>query len=61
MDNPPLSGILPQYSHLKGMYENMREIRKILGLSEYGNIPTNTYVGRAVQRFIENNSKDVVR
>lgn len=60
-DYPPKSGILPQYENLKGMSENMPVIRKLLGLPEYGKIPTNTAIGRAVQRFIENNSKDVVR
>jgi hypothetical protein len=60
-DYPPKSGILPQYAHLKGMAENMPVIRKLLGLSEYGRLPTNTAIGRALQRFIENDSKDVVR
>ena len=60
-DYPPATGILPQYAHLKGMAENMPVIRKLLGLSEYGIIPTNTAIGRAVQRFIEHDSKDVVR
>ena len=54
-------GILPQYAHLNGMSENMSEIRKLLGLSEYGRIPTDTAIGRAVQRFIENSGEDVVR
>lgn len=57
-DYPPNSGILPQYAHLRGMAENMPVIRKILGLSEYGTIPTNTAIGRALQRFVENDSKD---
>jgi len=60
-DYPPKSGILPQYAPLKGMAENMPVIRKLLGLSEYGNIPTNTAIGRAVQRFIENSGENVVR
>ena len=54
-------GILKQYAHLKGMAENMPVIRKLLGLSEYGTIPTNTPIGRAVQRFVENSGKDDVR
>lgn len=60
-DYPPSSGILSQYAHLKGMAENMPVIRKLLGLSEYGRIPTNTALGRAVQRFIENDRKNDVR
>jgi hypothetical protein len=60
-DYPPKSGILPQYAHLNGMAENMKIMRKILGLSEYGHIPTNTAIGRALQRFVENSSKDDVR
>jgi hypothetical protein len=60
-DYPPKSGILPQYAHLKGMAENMPVIRRLLGLSEYGSIPTNTAIGRAVQRFVENSGKDAVR
>jgi hypothetical protein len=59
-DYPPKSGILPQYAHLKGMAENMPVIRKILGLPEYGNIPTNTAIGRAVQRFVENDRKNAL-
>ena len=59
-DYPPKSGILPQYKHLRGMAENMPVIRKLLGLSEYGNIPQNTAIGRTVQRFIENSGKDAV-
>jgi len=59
-DYPPKSGILPQYAHLKGMAQNMPVIRKILGLSEYGAIPTNTAIGRAVQRFVENDRKNAV-
>ena len=59
-DYPPKSGILPQYAHLKGMAENMPVIRKLLGLSEYGRIPTDTAIGRAVQRFVENDSKDAM-
>ena len=53
-------GILPQYAHLRGMEENMPVIRKLLGLSEYGRIPTHTAIGRAVQRCIENDSKNVL-
>lgn len=60
-DYPPKSGILPQYAHLKGMAENMPGIRKLLGLSEYGRIPTDTAIGRAVQIFIENDRENVVR
>lgn len=60
MDYPLQSGILPQYAHLKGMAENMPVIRKLLGLSEYGRIPTDNAIGRAVQRFIENDRKNVV-
>lgn len=60
-DYPPKSEILPQYAHLKGMAQCMPVIRKLLGLSEYGQIPTNTAIGRAVQRFIENDSQNVVR
>lgn len=59
-DYPPESGILPQYAQLKGMAENMPVIRKILGLSEYGRIPTDTALGRALQRFAENDSKDAM-
>ena len=59
-DYPPKSGILPQYAHLRGMAQNMPVIRKLLGLSEYGNVPTNTAIGRAVQRFIENDRKNAV-
>jgi len=60
-DYPSKSGILPQYAHLKGMAENMPVIRKLLGLSEYGRIPTDTAIGRAVQRIVENSGKDAVR
>lgn len=60
-DYPPKSGILPQYAHLKGMAQNMPVIRKLLGLSEYGTIPANTAIGRALQRLVENDSKDDVR
>jgi hypothetical protein len=59
-DYPPKSGILPQYAHLRGMAENMPVIRKILGLSEYGAIPTDTAIGRAVQRFVENDRKNAL-
>jgi hypothetical protein len=63
MDNdyPPKSGILPQYAHLRGFEDCMPVIRKILGISEYGQIPTNTAIGRAVQRFIANSGQDAVR
>lgn len=53
-------GILKQYAHLKGMAQNMPVIRKLLGLPEYGKIPTNTAIGRAVQRFVENTGQDSV-
>lgn len=59
-DYPPKSGILPQYAHLKGMAENMPVIRKLLGLPEYGRIPTDTVIGRAVQRFIDNNRQNAL-
>lgn len=60
-DYPHKEGLLPQYEHLKGMAECMPVIRKLLGLSEYGTIPTNTAIGRTLQRFVENDSKDVLR
>lgn len=60
-DYPPKSGILPQYAHLRGMAENMPVIRKILGLSEYGTIPGDTAIGRALQKFVENDRKNAVR
>ncbi len=60
-DYPPESGILPQYANLKGMAQNMPVIRKLLGLSEYGIIPQGTALGRAVQRFIENDRQNDVR
>ncbi len=59
-DCPEEPGILPQYAHLRGMAQNMPVIRKLLGLSEYGKIPTDTAIGRAVQRFIDNDSKNAV-
>lgn len=59
-DYPPKSGILPQYAHLRGMHENMPVIRQLLGMPKYGNIPTNTALGRAVQRFVKNSSQDDV-
>lgn len=59
-DYPPRSGILNQYENLRGMVENMPVIRKLLGVPEHGNIPTNTAIGRAVQRFVDNDSKSVV-
>lgn len=55
-DYPPKSGVLPQYAHLKSMQDAMPVIRKLLGLSEYGQIPTNTAIGRAMQRIVDNNS-----
>jgi len=60
-DYPPQSGILPQYAHLKVISENMPVIRTLLGLSKYGKIPTNTAIGRAVQRFIDNDSSNAMR
>lgn len=54
------NGILPQYAHLKGMQENMPVIRKLLGLPEHGRIPTDTALGRVLQRLVENDSKDDV-
>ena len=59
-DYPPHSGILPQYEHLRGMAQNMPVIRKLLGLPEHGRIPTDTAIGRAVQRFIDNDRKNVI-
>lgn len=60
-DDPLRPGLLPQYAHLKGMAECMPVIRKLLGMSEYGAIPTNNFIGRAVQRFVEASSKNDVR
>lgn len=51
-DYPLKFGILSQYSHLKGMHENMPVIRKLLGLPEYGKLP-NTALGRALQTIAE--------
>lgn len=59
-DYPPNLGILPQYAHLKCMAENMKVIRKLLGLSEYGRLPDTT-IGRALQKLIDNDRQDVVR
>lgn len=59
-DYPPESGILPQYAHLKGMAENMKVMRKLLGLPEYGRLPDNS-IGRALQKLVDNNRKDDVR
>lgn len=56
----PKSGILPQYAHLRGIEENMPVIRKILGISAHGQMPDN-FIGRAMQRFIEENSKKALR
>lgn len=50
-------GILWQYAHLRGLEENMPVIRKILGLPEHGQIPQTTALGRALQRFVENDRK----
>lgn len=58
-DYPPKSGILPQYAHLKGIEECMPIIRKLLGLSEYGQLPDNA-LGRTLQRFIDNDRKNAV-
>jgi hypothetical protein len=60
-DYPPKLGILPQYKDLRCMPENMRVIRKLLGLPEYGQIPNDTAIGRALQRFVENDREDDVR
>lgn len=59
-DYPPKSGLLPQYENFKGMTQCMPIIRKLLGISEYGRIPTDTFIGRAVQKFIDNDRKDVM-
>ncbi len=59
-DYPPRSGILPQYERLKGMAENMPVIRKLLGLSEYGRISTDTAIGKALQRFVKRDSEDAL-
>ena len=59
-DYPQKSGIFTKYSDLRGMAENMPVIRKLLGLSEYGRIPTDTAIGRAVQRFVENDRSSTV-
>lgn len=56
-DYPPKSGILPQYRHVRSFEEAMPIIRKLLGLPEHGRIPTNTAIGRAVQRIVDNHSK----
>ncbi len=61
MDHPPKSGILPQYAHLRGLAENMPVIRQLIGLSEYGQFPTNTPIGRALQRLVKGASKDAMR
>ena len=58
-DYPPNDGILPQYAHLKGMAQNMPVIRKLLGLPEYGRLPDTT-IGRALQKLVDNDRKDVV-
>jgi hypothetical protein len=59
-DYPPKSGIMVKYEKLTSMHLAMPIIRKLLGQSEYGQISTNTAIGRAVQRFVENDCKDVV-
>jgi hypothetical protein len=59
-DHSPKSGILPQYAHLKGIQENLPVIRQLLGLSKYGQFGDKGAIGRAVQRFIENDSQNVV-
>lgn len=60
-DYPPRSGILPQYAHLKGIEENLPVIRKLLGMPPNGRLSTDTAIGRAVQRCIDNHSKNDVR
>ncbi len=60
-DYPPKSGILPQYAHLMGLTQNMPVIRKLLGMPEHGEIPGDTALGRAVQRFVDNNRQNDVR
>ncbi len=60
-DYPPKSGILPQYAHLMGLAQNMPVIRKLLGVSEYGRFPTDTPLGRAMQRFADNDRENDVR
>ena len=59
-DYPDTPGILPQYAHLKGIQENLPVIRQLLGLSKYGKFGDKGIIGRAVQRFIENDCEDVV-
>ncbi len=59
-DYPPKSGILPQYAHLKGMAENMKVIRKLLGLPEYGRLP-DTSIGRALQKLVDNDRPNALR
>lgn len=60
-EDPNRPGILPQYAHLRGLSENMPVIRKLLGLPEHGQIPTDTAIGRALQKFIANDSKGELR
>jgi len=60
-EDPNRPGILPQYAHLRGLSENMPVIRKLLGLPEHGNIPSDTAIGRALQRFVANDSKGELR
>ncbi len=59
-DYPPRSGILIQYENLKGMAENMPVIRKLLGLSEYGQISTDTAIGKAIQRFVDSDRQNAM-
>ncbi len=59
-DYPPKSGLLPQYANLQGIEENMPVIRQLLGLPEHGRLPDNG-LGRILQKFIDNNSKNDVR
>jgi len=59
-DYPPKDGILPRYAHLRGMAENMKVIRKLLGLPEYGRLP-DTSIGRALQKLVDNDRADAVR
>lgn len=56
-DYPPKPGILPQYRHVRSFEEAMPIIRKLLGLPAHGRIPTNTAIGKAVQRIVDNHSK----
>ncbi len=53
------AGILRQYAHLKSMHQAMPVIRKLLGLSEYGQLP-DTAIGRTLQRFVANDRQNAV-